>query len=392
MSACTLYARPMFTGPLILLFSVFIFSVQLFAEDSNPHGHLLRGEFQIGRSGRLILLPIKVDGATYSFLLDTGAIRSGFDSSMRPLLGEPRGTQVLQTFAGLKKVEVFDWPVATLGEQTLRTRTPVACVDFAELRRASNENIYGVIGMDVLRDNRILIDFDRGLLRFLERSPGSLSELGTKIPVELTHDGSPILSARITEDVAENLLVDTGAQGNSLRADLFDQLIDSDQIRLGSQFTSNTVAGQVSGNRGTLRQVTIGPFEQRDLRVSRLNISSIGLRYLSRFQIIFDFPAKSAYLKRSRDYSKPEPRATSGMTLNWVDGKITVTSIRKNGAAARAGLAPGDILVEIDGQPADTFDHFSLRQLLTSEGGKVISIQAERQNKTSRKDLVLDDD
>ena len=50
----------------------------------------LCGEFTIGKEGRLILLPVSVDGEEVLFMLDTGACRSGIDVSLRDKLGEPR--------------------------------------------------------------------------------------------------------------------------------------------------------------------------------------------------------------------------------------------------------------------------------------------------------------
>src|SRR5712691_277145 len=74
----------------------------------------LRGEFKIGKDGRLVLLPVTLGSKTISCLVDTGACLSAFDVTLRELLGQPPGRRNLQTADRLIQVETFDWPDARL--------------------------------------------------------------------------------------------------------------------------------------------------------------------------------------------------------------------------------------------------------------------------------------
>ncbi len=350
-----------------------------------------RDGFGIGKDGRLILLPVRLRDRQLLCLLDTGASMSAVDDSLKGDLGAVTGTRLLQTPAGLKRVEVFNWPEMTLGGRSLKSERPIACLSLADARRATNEEILGVIGMDVLRKHRLQIDFDRGILRFLESLPSTL-ELGEKLPIEFSRDGPPFIPGSVGNEPTEQFLIDTGAQGNSLDADLFDRLLSQGAIRLGKSSVSVTIAGDVKRDRGEVSDFSVGPFGQSTLRFTRLNINSLGIRYFSRFLVTFDFPGKAVYLRKGAHYRKTEPRATSGLTLNWIDGKAVVNSVRKQGPAEDAGIRPGDVLISVDGDVAVVLDPFMLRLLLTSEVGRKVAMTVQRGNRVLEFEFVLAED
>jgi len=353
--------------------------------------HPLRGEFAIGKDGRLLVLPVRVGRREFLCLLDTGARLSGFDVSLREMLGDPEEYRMLATPAGMRRVEAFHWPEATLGGQPLRTEKPVVCMPLDEIRSATNQDILGVIGMDVLRSCRLQIDFDRGVLSLLESLPENRDELGEKVAIRFLDDAIPVIFGRIGDDTIEPFLIDTGAQGNSLGTDFYDTLLERDEIRSGSSSTSVTVAGQVHSPRGRLRRFSVGPFTHQELRFSRLNLSSLGIRYFSRFKVTFDFPGECVYMSKSAQFDKPEPRATSGLVLQWVEGATIVQSVRADGPGAAAGLKAGDALVRINGEDASEYDPFALRELLTSKRGRRVPMTIRRGAREFEVALVLDE-
>ena len=359
----------------------------------NPSANPLRGEFTIGKDGRLIVLPVTLNKREVRFLLDTGASRSAVDSSFKGELGQSRGQNLLQTPSGRKLAETFDWPDARLGNQVFRSALPILSIDLDPLRRATNEKIYGVIGMDVLGPCRVQIDFDRGLIRFLEGLPDEREELGAKVRLELADDGSPFIAGYVGRETPEYFLIDTGAQGNSLTAASFDALLASGAIRAGNDFTSMTIAGELQGERGRLGGLTVGPFTHRGIRVARVNVSSLGLRYLSRFLVTFDFPGQALYLQKGPIYQRPEPQATSGLMINWTrDGKPIVASVRRGGPAESAGIQADDVLTRVENRRVEDYDQFSLRQLLTSQAGRRVSLVIQRGKRELKAELVLAED
>lgn len=348
------------------------------------------GEFSIGKEGRPILLPVEVSGDKFLFLVDTGARRCAFDINLKNILGKHLGRKLLQTPAGQSSVETYEWPDATLNHLPLKTEEFVLCIDLTQLREAINEPIYGVIGMDVLRACRLQIDFDGGLICFLNSLPDHPDKFGTRIPIELSSDGTPRLLGVFAMGLSEGFLIDTGAQGNALRPELFDQLRKEKLIRLGGTFNSITVNGEVMGDRGMLRDLSVGSVTHDELRMARVRPSALGLRYLSRYLVTLDFPGRSVYLREGAHFSKREPHASSGMSLRWLESEITVASVKERSPADNAGVRTNDVLARIDGKPAAEFDHFSLRQLLTSDGGRRVPIRIRRNGMETEIEITLE--
>lgn len=383
------------TGSLLLIALSLLFTItngiaaEPFELDKIP---ALSGEFTIGKEGRLILLPIEMEGRPLQFLVDTGACRTGFNLSLRESLGPMVGRQRLQTHAGITNVDTFVWPTVTLNGQSLKSDLNVVCVDLTDLSQATNKQIDGVLGMDVLRSQRMRIDFDQGILTFMESLPQPRSKFGTRLPLGFSESGVPYLTGAVGDVPTARFFIDTGAQGNSLNPELFDRLVEKQQLRSGGPFTSVTVAGMVQGGRGYLDHLTIGPIHHEGLRTSRVAPSSVGLRYLSRYRVTFDFPDRSVYLSPGEEHSKPEPHASCGMSLRWIDGKVTVESVKPASPAARAKIHPSDVLVGIDGKPATDFDQFSLRQLLTYEPGRKVAFRLFRDDQVISTELVLEED
>ncbi len=360
--------------------------------DEQPVAPLIQGDFPIGKDGRLILLPVRLNDREFLCLLDTGASLTGFDVSLRDELGEPAGRRMLNAGGAQIRVESFVWPKVTLDGRPLQTDKPIVCIDLEGLRRLSNAKILGVIGMDVLGSCRIQVDFDNGRLRFLPALPKKLDELGEKVTVQFGPDGTPFIRGTINGSSDHWFLIDTGAQGNSLADDVFDELLQGGGLQPGSTFANATVAGEIRGQSGKIATFQVGRFVKSDLRFERLNLGSLGLRQLSRFRATFDFPGKCLYLRKGDHYDRPEPRATSGLKLNWIDGVLIVESVKQNGAGMKAGVKPGDVLLWIDGKKAERYDPFALRELFTSEADKRILLTIRRGEREVEAALALDSD
>jgi hypothetical protein len=353
---------------------------------ARPSGNL---EFSIGKQGRLILLPVEFRDRRILCVLDTGASGSAFDRTLQPWMGKPQSELTIQTPAGRQTVPRYAWPDARLGGVALATAQPVASFNMEAIRQATGEEVLGIIGMDVLKSHRLQIDFDRGRLRFLEALPANEAELGTKLSLDFAGDGVPRFIATFSDGREERFVIDTGAQGNSIEVNSFDRLVADDRISGGSSFASVTLGGMVQGDAGYLDRLALGPFTHEHLRVARVNVSSLGLRYLSRYRVLFNFPGKTAYLAQGEGFRKQEPRATSGLNLTWIEGDVVVASVLKQGPGAEIGLKPQDVLVRVNGKDAAEYDHFALREVLTSEPGRRIPLTIRRGQREFDAELVL---
>src|SRR5206468_318655 len=138
----------------------------------------------------------------------------------------------------------------------------------------------------------VQVDFDRGLFRILKSIPADRSRLGERIPLKFAEDGTPGVVAFVARGSREFFRIDTGSNGIALEAEIFDAFVDQELIRLGTPFVSTTAAGSLRDQAGYLNRYSLGQFTHEGLRVERVNMSAVGLQYLSRFQATFDFPGK----------------------------------------------------------------------------------------------------
>ena len=69
---------------------------------------------------------------------------------------------------------------------------------------------------------------------------------------------------------------------------------------------------------------------------------------------------------------------------------LFVQAVTAGGPAATAGLRPGDVIVEVDGEPADSVDALIVKTL-TNEPGQAVRLTYVRQGSSHTTQLALTD-
>ncbi len=120
---------------------------------------------------------------------------------------------------------------------------------------------------------------------------------------------------------------------------------------------------------------------------------NIGSGFLKRFAVTFDYSHQTLYLNR---LSPPPADAgrfdRSGMWINASTGAYEVKSIAANSPAAQAGLAEGDLITSLNGEPA-VAEHLSdARTMLRAlPAGTEIAVTYQRGGAEQRTTLKLRD-
>lgn len=288
-------------------------------------------EVRTGKDGRPLLIPVVLEGRTLTFLLDTGASRTVFDASLVSELGDPIRRTTVRTAAGLVDADEFACPDATVGGLPLGNVKSVLGMDLQSVRQSIGGNVRGVLGVDFLQDFLVTIDFDQGLVRLCKPRTSLIEEGETWIPMLVDRSGRPNVNATIGDAGNEMLLIDTGATGGgTVREDLYDRLVDGGEIATCNATTGLTVGGSYTQSSGYLSTLQVGPFRPDGPRVARSFENSVGLDWLSRFQVSLDFPNRRVLLKRGKRFDEPFSRATSGLVIIDVDGrKIIAESVQQ---------------------------------------------------------------
>ncbi len=338
-------------------------------------------EFDIAKEGRLILLPVRFEGKTYQFLLDTGSSVCVFDESFRDRLGQPTKTGKVKTAGEPRKFKVYTAPEAFLGPLNLKESKSVICLDMKMLRQVTGLEIRGIVGMSVLRKHVLQIDFDRGKLALLKPDYLKHSEWGHAVPIRFNKLKMPIVTARMPANIKADFMVDTGNNGSgSLVKPLFDYVVEEKNLETAEGLLE-TAAGTVRKREARIANVTVGQFTCKNLIISEGNFYMLGLGWLRRFRVTFDFHNGKMYLKKAFQFNQPDETDMSGLHILRIKDKTVVHSVDKSTPATQAGIQAKDVILTVNGKPAASCEMWGLRRLLCSGDKKKITMTIQRGKK-----------
>lgn len=375
---------------------------------SSPDQKVL-AEFTIEKDVKPILLPVKFQGEEYQFVLDTGCTDVVFDVSLKDKLGRrflwPKKGQA--THGESIKVEYFPAPETQLGPLSLKGSMLVAVTDFNQISPHLPEKADGIIGMDFLKKYAVQIDFDNSKLRFFESKPSldilwflrpetnEHPEWGEPMPMQLGFfRDRPHIKGRILDRTQVKFLVDTGWMGHgALESKIFKA------VRLKKceeRLQALTAAGKklpFDVNKLTLvDKLAVASFEYHDVPFSKSNQSILGVRFLSRHVVTFDFPNGKMYLKKGKRFDQPSDFHVGlenlGFVLHRKGNHILVVSVDPDGPAQAKGIRPDDMLLKIDYHDLKSYTLAELIeffcQMDKKEEHEVITFTVKRGNDTKQ--------
>ena len=150
-----------------------------------------------------------------------------------------------------------------------------------------------------------------------------------------------------------------------------------------------TMGGTIKEREARINDLSIGSLQYRDLIFSELDSSILGLEFLARHNVIFDFPNKRLYLDEGRDYRRRDERDMSGLRLAMSYDKTVVYSVEVGSPADKAGLKAGDVIVMVGPKLASQYDIWVLRRDLMAMDKNKVNVTYERAGQRKEAALVL---
>ena len=252
-----------------------------------------------GRGNWLIVTIQSGSGQKLPVIVDTGAGATVLNESLAPKLGKRLGTAVLNHWGKAITNGVYVAPKLYLdGTPLLITGDGIICGNL-DLPRGTDRKLMGILGMDVLENYCIQLDFAAGKMRFLDDQHADKSAWGKAFPIVTLNDQDP------RPAVTENFL---GLQGPH-------SIIDSGYLGDGwltpKNFQSWTNAAVLPTN-GELNW-PYGMFSGKkyplfSLSLENVESDGIGIDFLARHLVTFDFPNHTLYLKRQSIGLRPDPK------------------------------------------------------------------------------------
>jgi len=252
--------------------------------------------------GNLILLKVRLqDGQEVSVVLDTGAGITCVDDSQTSKLGRSVGKITAHHWGKDSKQKLYAAPALYLAGARLRGGKTVMAMDFKPMSVMCGEPVAGVLGMDVLKNYCVQIDFAAHKLRFLNPGPADELAWGRPFPMMPLNDQDPrpAVAGNLLGEKTPHSLIDSGYdRGGWLMPKRYEQWTNKST---SATATAHSPDGRFHGEA------------YPDLKLVRENVEldGLGVQFLARHLVTLDFPKRTLYLKRTSTGPLPDVGGTA---------------------------------------------------------------------------------
>lgn len=209
-------------------------------------------------------VPVKLSGnGPYRFLVDTGADRTAVSRQIVAALKLPSaGSAELHSVAGATSVST-----AKVGELEF-TRPPEQSIEAAVLDRV-NMGADGIVGVDVLRSQRVQFDFEKQIMSIVPSSaPDFSAEPGTIVVRARRKNGRLIVTDADANGETLTVVLDTGSEVSIGNSALRRKLLGNNLVDIDKSVELESVTGaKITGEYMFVRELTIGGIGLTNLAV-----------------------------------------------------------------------------------------------------------------------------
>ncbi|MCP3979107.1 MAG: hypothetical protein GY716_07215 [bacterium] len=363
------------------------------AESSLPSSATASVPFEVVNNH--ILVPVSVNGSDpFRLILDTGMPAMGaavFDSKRVRGLKLPMASAMQAAVGGAggngKRLtaSVLMGQTLGIGDLVIQGAQLVVIPEIDEL----GEYHQGVIGRELFAKYVVELNYDEKKLTLHDRKKFQAPAGATELPVTFKKF-VPYATASATmldgTVVPLEIVVDIGAShALSLNFDSDDRI----RVPEGAVETAlgRGVSGEVLGHVGRVKSFTLAGRQFDNLVVSfpesdhqnprgvKSLDGNLGNGILSRFNIIFDYTNRRLLLLPNPSIDDPFEFDMSG--IQFRGDSFEIKRLVPGSVAAEVGLQPGDVVLEVDGRPAETVGFWTLREMLREHGRQVV-LEVER--------------
>ena len=262
--------------------------------------------------GDLLMVRLRLeDGRELPFMMDTGAPVTVLDTSLESGLGEVLGTNVIcYGWRGYRTNHLVNAPKLYLGDVELHGGNQIWVDDVKSVYPAA----MGILARDYLRHYRVQLDFSQCKISLL-----TPEQLKTNISRE---------TLQLSLNMGMNLMGVKGARTMADTGDFQDGALDAEtfQRQLRSQRHASSIQERADASGGQKRQLYLPRITFRNHTYTNLALENcafssdpkmnlIGLRFLARHLVIFDFPNNKLYLKQNSVGPLVDSEVEAGVTF-----------------------------------------------------------------------------
>lgn len=430
----------------LLLLALF-FSIFFSAQNSFELMNAKKAVIPFKLINNLIFIPINVNGAELTFMLDTGVAETIlFSLDNKEVKLENVEKIKFSGLGGNVSIDGFksDRNRAKIGDHLINSSMLLYIVIDEEFNISSHIGIpvNGVIGAHFFKNHPISIDYISKKITVYQDIDVFKKKLRkfTELPMTIEKD-KPYINADVemtNEKKSSKLLIDLG---NSDAIWLFPTLIKDFVYNRPNidDYLGRGFNGDIYGKRSRIHNFYLGDFKFEmpltampdEYSIQHVNLvanrkGSIGGEIIRRFTTVFDYPGGKIYLKKNKNFDDPFHFNMSGLDfkqdgLEWQEDRVkiepkkiseannevsaygnfqykfilkpifSIAGIRKDSPGFKAGLKKDDRVLIINGSRTSDMTMEKIMELMKSEDGRNITMVVQRKNMELTFNFVLED-
>jgi len=386
-----------------LIIITLIHTIPLFCQLKSSEVQFRKGitnsKIKVSIFDNVIYIPVSVnDNPPIDLVLDTGApeitmIEKNIVTKMN--IKTKKGGYLRG--AGSKSVKFVLLEGVKLSLPSFKiTGVRMAAISLTHMEPYWGKPKYGLLGGNILKHVVTEIDYINRYVTFFKPDQYLYKGSGEKIPIKFISNAI-LVKARIRinaeDDDFEGLfLIDTGVRNSFFNS----HFVSKHQIIKNSKkwienITGFGIGGEGFGKLSRIKTIQMGGYQisnpiielttdTKGIAASKEFDGIIGADLLSRFKVIFDYIRGEMILEPNKNFQNRFKYDTSGLYL-IVDDKnkdfYKVAYVVKNSPAEIAGIAKGDILKQVNGNPVKNYNYEQIKNVFKQEG-KTITLEILR--------------
>lgn len=427
---------------------IFIFSTFVNAQNSFEIKDAKKVVIPFKLINNLIFIPITINGAELTFMLDTGVSETTiFSLENKELQLAPLEKMRFSGLGGSTSIEGFksDHNIGKIGEHFINTSFTLYIILDQNINFSSHVGIpvNGIIGYHFFKNYPVAIDYTSKKITVYnnENLFNKKIKQFDQLPISIERN-KPYIFADVemtSEKKKSKLLVDLG---NSDAIWLFPTLIKDFIYNRPNidDYLGRGFNGDIYGKRSRIHYFYLGNFKflkpltamPDEFSIQHVNLvderkGSIGSEILRRFVTVFDYQNQKLYLKKNGNYDDPFHFNMSGLDfqqdgVQWEKDVVklesknkdhagtgievinnslqykfvlkplfSIAGVRKDSPADKAGLKKNDELISINGKKTADMTLQKIIEMMKSDEGKTINMNILRKKQELRISFTLED-
>ncbi len=332
--------------------------------------------------GITIRVPIQMFGKTLYFIVDSGSTISGVDVRYMPDLGKAiENVQASAVNSPGPWLTIYRCPDGTVADIPIGINS-IAVMDLTMIGKISGSPCDGVLGMDFLRQHVIAIDLDRKVMTLSNNIPDDASRGELAIPLRSIRGQHVAVDATVNQ-VPTQLMIDTGDSGSvSLNSTDWKQVFATGHAKIRTILAGGASGDPMRISAARINSLKISSHYYSNLVATLVNNpgapSTLGLKFLRRHIVTFDFANQTLYLRPSSLFTEIESADMSGLHIIRQGSDTVIYAVDDGSPAAEAKLAAGDVIESINGKATATLTLRDIRRALKSRDKESVTIDIKR--------------